>query len=197
MTSSRRPVHQQAPVGGRLRARQSRPVRIVLQSSSRPPHRGQLPSMSTITGCFDASERSCFSRYSAGPSSPDPSVRRKGRRDTPGPPGRPGDSRRTCCHDRRKTAAAPTSSFTSAAPIGTPAASAFPTDTRSGCSLTQIAGFMFPIVLPWCLILTLVAHSGSEVLKAAMSMTEADSGRRRCLELRFCTMKSGRPTPCV
>ncbi len=50
-------------------------------------------------------------------------------------------------------------------------------DAPSFWTLTQIAGFMFPIVLPWCLILTLVAHSGSEVLKAAMSMTEADSGR--------------------
>jgi hypothetical protein len=49
-------------------------------------------------------------------------------------------------------------------------------DDPSFWTPTQIAGFMFPIVLPWCLILTLVAHSASQVLKSGMNLTETDPG---------------------
>ena len=44
-------------------------------------------------------------------------------------------------------------------------------------TLTQIANFMFPIVLPWSLILILIAHSGREVLKSRRIWRGADSGR--------------------
>jgi hypothetical protein len=42
---------------------------------------------------------------------------------------------------------------------------------------SQIAGFMFPIVLPWCLILILIAHSASEILKPGLRLTETDPGQ--------------------
>lgn len=48
-------------------------------------------------------------------------------------------------------------------------------DAPSVWTLTQIARFMFPIVLPWILILILIAHSGREVLRPRTQMPEANS----------------------
>lgn len=44
-------------------------------------------------------------------------------------------------------------------------------------TLSQIARFMFPIVLPWILISILIAHSGREVLKSRAQMAEANPGQ--------------------
>lgn len=41
-------------------------------------------------------------------------------------------------------------------------------------TLTQIARFMFPIVLPWILILILIAHSGREVLRSRAQIPEVN-----------------------
>jgi hypothetical protein len=44
-------------------------------------------------------------------------------------------------------------------------------------TLGQIAGFMFPIVLPWILVVILITHSGREVLKSRAEMPGANPGQ--------------------
>lgn len=44
-------------------------------------------------------------------------------------------------------------------------------------TLGQIAGFMFPIVLPWVLIVILIGHSGREVFKRRVELSESSFGQ--------------------
>jgi len=44
-------------------------------------------------------------------------------------------------------------------------------------TLRQIAGFMFPIVLPWSLIVILITHAGRDFLKSRTQMRETNPER--------------------
>jgi hypothetical protein len=47
-------------------------------------------------------------------------------------------------------------------------------DAPSVWTLSQIARFMFPIMLPWILVVVLIAHSGREVLRPGVGIADAN-----------------------
>ena len=120
----RRAIDQQSPLERGLDDRPGRPI------SSRP-HIRPAPRRRARSGA--AGERAQpAARDARRRSRRAPSARSIARPGTPGRRGRRAGCRRRCCRDRRMPIVAATRSLNIAAPIGTPAPSALPSEIRSG-----------------------------------------------------------------